>query len=275
VSTRLADQIPEPEPAQDVINVTGMALLNFVPIVGAPLSSIVGGALAVQSDKRNRELLSLIAAVVDDLASSVEDLTVESITSDPIFIASTEKVVRAARESANDEHRRRLVGALRNAGAWSAFGEHATETMTLLLVGYQPLHLVLLHFFNNPRRWWREGRGPTANKKGVREGPGLAWTMENAFFALKTHVVGDDVSFYELNIAFNQLVADQLLEVKGSPVDLRAMSASVVNKPMTTHRGKELLSFLGIDVRIDSDIKRVGPPTPKPKPGAHPPATAT
>ncbi len=137
----------------------GVAGLSLVPVVGGPLSTIVGSSLAAQAQKANLELFALITAVVDDLTQTVDGLNVETIVENPRFLATAEKVVRAARESADQEHRARMIRALLHAGPWSKQEKYATERMTDLLLRIGPVHIFLLRFFADPAKWLTENNG--------------------------------------------------------------------------------------------------------------------
>jgi len=94
-----------------------------------------------------------IAVVVDGLTAQIEGLTVEAITENPRFIAAAERLARAAQGTADDEHRARLIRALRHAGPWSAQEPYATERMTDLLIRTGPLHIFLTRYFADPGAW--------------------------------------------------------------------------------------------------------------------------
>lgn len=156
MTDRLSDQVPEFDPVQEGVNIAGMAGLELLPGIGGALSTIVGGALSSQAEQRNLRLFAMITNVVDDLASKVDGLTVEGVVQNPRFLAAAEKVIRAAQETSDEEHRARLIGALRHAGPWSKQEKYSAERMTDLLTRIGPLHMFLLRFFADPAAWLAE-----------------------------------------------------------------------------------------------------------------------
>ena len=176
MSNPLSERVPQPDRAQDIVNVVGQTALNLIPFVGGAVATAVAGVLAVQSANETNELIGRIATVVDDLTGRVDGLTLESIASEPRFLATAEKVVRAAREQPDQEHRERLIRALRHAGPWSQQDRYAVDRMTDLLTRVGPIHIFLLRFFANPLEWlmsnanerWSRGQEYTTGGNMIR-----------------------------------------------------------------------------------------------------------
>ncbi len=174
---------------QRVVLSGAIGLLGGVPIIGGGIQGLVEGALGEHARGKNEEFFAMVDARL--LAHSDEIKQLVEFTN-PEFIASTHRLMRAAQETADDVKRERLAAALAFAGPWSDLPVDKRERMERLVAELTSREVYLLCAVADPRRWLEE-HAPEAIVNYERSSTGNAMTFVNDHIIRGNSAEGDAV----------------------------------------------------------------------------------
>lgn len=224
--------VPESSPTRDVATGAGLGLLSSIPVVGGVLSGGIQAALQAQQRQLDEEFFAFLAARV----ARIEASTQQSFDPlDPEFIASVNKVRRAAHETSDSEKQRLLAEAAAECGTWSRIPVSRRERYIDYVIRLTPWHIRVLVFFRDPARWFAARDINVAQIKSHI-------LMGSIQQLLSDHVArGDTTLLGHILSVIGDLNRDGLTDVP-----LRSgMSAEGVFAPRITPEGSGLLDFLG------------------------------
>lgn len=158
---------PEPEPrAVDYFAALLKLGISAIPDWGSPASELFGILTAPLLGKRRDEWFEELRIRFNELSAKVESMTMESLARNEEFVS----VIVQATQSAVKTHQERKIEALRNAVLNVASGQAPTFEKQAIFLQYvekfQPLHLELLSFMEDPKKfganWMRHHVGSTS-----------------------------------------------------------------------------------------------------------------
>lgn len=144
------------------------ALISAIPIVGSPFEIIFSKYYPSPIDKRRDELLQSIHEGLEKLKKTHENLTLEALEKEDIFVT----VLLNAVSIAIRNHQKEKKEALRNAVLNAALKIDIDENIQMILLRYvddfTPLHLKMLSLLNNPREFMVQVNRPfPSNVTGI------------------------------------------------------------------------------------------------------------
>ena len=158
---------PQPDPAaMDYFAAIIKLGISAIPTWGSPAAELFGMITAPLLGKRRDEWFEGIRLHLNDLTRKVDRLTIESLARNEEFVS----VLVQATQSAAKTHQQEKIEALRNAVLNVASGKAPTfEKQAIFLQcveRFQPLHLELLGFMEDPKKlgakWIRHQMGSTS-----------------------------------------------------------------------------------------------------------------
>jgi hypothetical protein len=178
--------------------------------------------------KRRDEWFQSVATAVESLIEQVEDLTLEKLAENNLFLDSLPRASRMAEST----HQSEKLDALRNAVLNSVLpGSPDADTQTILLNYVEdltPSHLQLLALLNNPRIFYQQ--------------LGIAWP--DLHMGGMSHIVEQAFPLWQREF-FDQLLRE--LNSRGlvgiSSLHITQSGAGLANSA-TTNLGRTLLNFI-------------------------------
>jgi hypothetical protein len=145
---------PRKSPGREIAEHAVEAGLGFVPILGNALAITFVTALSWRLNDRREEWLTQLAEGVEELRERLDDVDIETLTSDGRFV---DAVISATR-TAEHTHQAEKLTVLRNA-VLNSVGSDApaadTQTIFLNLIDrWAPSHLRLLALWDDPPAWF-------------------------------------------------------------------------------------------------------------------------
>jgi hypothetical protein len=152
---------PGKSPGREIVERIAEAALGSVPLAGAALAVTFVTALGWRLEQRRDKWFTQLAEGVEDLRKRVEDLDLETLADNPLFV---DAVVTATR-TVEHTHQEEKISALRNAVLNSAAPDAPdadTQAIILSLVDrFTPSHLRLATLWDDPLAWFaRHGLTP-------------------------------------------------------------------------------------------------------------------
>lgn len=152
--TELQDLVPEQNRGKDVAAAAGKAALAAIPFVGPFASEGLSFVLEGRQAQRQQEFNAAVARELDRVMGSIsEPLTPEQLVESNEFCAAVTRAQRLAAETADEERRRWLAASVANSGSWAPFSETERQQFDRLVEDLDPLHVWLLHYFQDPAAW--------------------------------------------------------------------------------------------------------------------------
>jgi hypothetical protein len=154
------DSQSEPAPPKaskgDVAHALAKGAISAVPLVGAPAAELFSLVVTPPLERRRAEWLNAICGRLKQLESDVQGFKIEALKENPLFITTVMHATIAALRN----HQKEKLDALQNAVVNSARGIDIEENLQLLFLNMvdelTPLHLRVLKYFDNPRKWFEE-----------------------------------------------------------------------------------------------------------------------
>jgi len=153
---------PEAEPAPpkagkaDLAHALAKAVISEVPLIGAPAAELFSLVVTPPLERRRAEWLNAIADRLKELETKMQGFKIEALKDNPLFITA----VLHATIVALRNHQKEKLDALQNAVVNSARGIDIEENLQLMFLNMvdelTPLHLRVLKYFDNPRKWLEE-----------------------------------------------------------------------------------------------------------------------
>src|SRR5258708_9190343 len=154
--------------SRQILERTVEAGLSSVPLLGGAIAVAFVTALGWRREQRREQWFTQLAEGVEELRERVEDLDLETLTDNPLFV---DAVVTATR-TIEHTHQEEKISALRNAVLNSvAPGAPDADTQAIMLGlidRFTPSHLRLLTLWDDPPAWFAS-RGLTP-PQGVMAG---------------------------------------------------------------------------------------------------------
>jgi hypothetical protein len=146
----------EPAPKEsktDVAHALAKGMISAVPLVGAPAAELFSLVVTPPLERRRADWLNAIAERLRELETKVQGFKIEALKDNPLFITAVMHATIAALRN----HQKEKLDALQNAVVNSARGVDIEENLQLLFLNMidelTPLHLRVLSYFDNPRKW--------------------------------------------------------------------------------------------------------------------------
>lgn len=225
-------QVPETSPLRSVATGVALGALSGVPLVGPIASSTIAEAVAAKQRVRDEEFWAWIAARVRVLEGERGAFFGPA---DDDFFAAVHRVLRASRETADQDEHRMLAEAVVDAGSWSSIDLGRRERYLDLITTLTPAHIRLLRFLDAPRDWLDLHRPGAAIDIDAKP----SWS----FYHLRQQFLfeNDHARTTAAVAAIHDLIAERL-----GYVDLSESSEYAnVLESCTSDDGSGLLKFLG------------------------------
>jgi hypothetical protein len=140
----------------DIVHALAKGAISAVPYVGAPAAELFSLVVTPPLERRRAEWLNAIYDRLKNLESQVQGFKIEALMDNPLFITTVIHATTAALRN----HQKEKLDALQNAVVNSAKGVDIEENLQLLFLNMidelTPLHLRVLNYFDNPRKWFEE-----------------------------------------------------------------------------------------------------------------------
>ncbi|QOD44293.1 hypothetical protein [Clavibacter zhangzhiyongii] len=220
-------ETPEESPAQSVAVAVGMGALGSIPLVGGMVAGGLSAVIAAKQRERDEEFWAWTAARVRALEERLAG--VFDPTDDEFFVAA-QKVIRASRETADQEKRRLLAEVLAESGSWSDIPYDRRERYLDVVVRMTPWHMRVLSYFQDPSGWF--------HRRGLEhELYRLSGSMTSIVQVATDYVVPADLPF---ELIVSDLERERLVDV---PLHTLMTGSGTVDA-RTTGDGAGLLGFL-------------------------------
>jgi hypothetical protein len=156
----MSDSQPEPVPPKtgkaDVAHALAKAVISEVPLIGAPAAELFSLVVTPPLERRRTEWLNAIYGRLKQLEGEVQGFKIEALKDNPLFITTVMHATIAALRN----HQEEKLDALQNAVVNSARGIDIEENLQLMFLNMvdelTPLHMRVLKYFDNPRKWFEE-----------------------------------------------------------------------------------------------------------------------
>lgn len=222
--------MPESDPRKAIVQSTLLGLLGDVPGLGA-LAGAIQGAAEAASRARDEEWWAMVSARLTSLAELVQAMV---DFSDPEFVAAAHRLIRAARESADDDKREMLAAALAHSGSWSDLPRDERERMERLVISLSSREVFVLRVMTDPAAW-------------------LAENDPDAVAVYNDMLMGSPLEFVHGHIIKG--VAEEEQAVKDAIADLQAqrllgmgfdtiMTGSGILQSRATQLGRQFIAYL-------------------------------
>jgi hypothetical protein len=152
----------EEEPGQlkpgkgDVAHALAKGTISAIPIVGAPAAELFSLVVTPPLERRRAEWLNAIYGRLKQLESEIQGFNIEALKDNPLFITTVMHATTAALRN----HQKEKLDAFQNVVVNSARGVDIEENLQLLFLNMvdelTPLHLRVLKYFDDPRKWLDE-----------------------------------------------------------------------------------------------------------------------
>lgn len=215
---------------REVVERAAEAGAGMVPVVGPVLAVALVTVLNWRLNDRREEWFAQLAEDVEALKQRHEDLDLEDLAANPLFVDAVVSATRTVEHTSQEEK----IGALRNA-VLNSVGPDApdadTQAIMLNLVDrYTPSHLRLLTLWDDPAAWF-ERHGVTA--PAVAMSGSRTQTVEAGLPEMRGRR-----DFYML--ITRELESDGLLV----PTVPGMVSTSSLTNRLTTELGRQFLRFI-------------------------------
>jgi hypothetical protein len=232
-------ELPESNPARDVVVGGALGALGGVPVVGGSIAGVIQAGIAARARQMDEEFFAFLSARVSALEQRVEGFRFDP--DDPAFVAAVHRAQRMARETVDDDKRRLLADAAVMSGSWSSFSLDEREEFFEQLSSLSPWQVRVLTFFSDPSSWLQShGKNvPAIQRKYM-----TIWQMLHEQVA-----ESDGPLSARIQRAVEDLNSQGLTDVPLQTV----MTAGGPLQPRLTPRGVRLMSFL------NTDIARISP----------------
>jgi len=151
-----AEPAPQKAGKADVAHALAKAVISEVPLIGAPAAELFSLVVTPPLERRRAEWLNAIADRLKELETRMHGFKIEALKDNPLFITA----VLHATIVALRNHQKEKLDALQNAVVNSARGVDIEENLQLMFLNMvdelTPLHLRVLKYFDNPRKWLEE-----------------------------------------------------------------------------------------------------------------------
>jgi hypothetical protein len=151
-----AEPAPPKATKADVAHALAKGTISAVPLVGAPAAELFSLVVTPPLERRRAEWLNAIYDRLKQLESEAQEFKIEALKDNPLFITTIMHATIAALRN----HQKEKLDALQNAVVNSARGIDVEENLQLLFLNMvdelTPLHLRVLKYFDNPRKWFQE-----------------------------------------------------------------------------------------------------------------------
>ncbi len=150
----LDDLVPEQNRGGDEAAVLVKGALSMFPVVGSFAAEGLTYFLDRRDAKKQREFNLAVVENLNRLKEQVKkSLTLEQVVDSDEFCAAVTRAQRLAAETGSEERRRWLASAVANSGSWSDFNDTERQQFSRLTEDLDPLHVWLLHYFQDPMGW--------------------------------------------------------------------------------------------------------------------------
>lgn len=214
----------------DTAHTLAKAGLSSIPVVGGPAAELFSAIIIPPLTKRRDEWVESIAKGLKELEEKVEELKIENLSQNEMFVTT----VMHATQAAIRNHQKEKLGALRNAVLNAALPNPPEEDIQMMFLNFidtlTPWHLRILKFFDNPKKWYEKQNKPQLN---LMMG-GLSTILEDVFPELKGRR-----EFYDQ--LFKDLYSRGLT---GTGSLHTTMSEHGLYESRTTNFGKQFLNFI-------------------------------
>jgi hypothetical protein len=222
------EDLPKKAPKEVVSQALAVAAVSAVPIIGAPFSVLLQESLGVAYGKRRDEWLEGLASEVEALIDRVDNLNLEDLSGNEIFLDA----VASATLSAVRTHDKEKIALLQNAVLNAALQPSMDSDKLNMFMQYAGdltvSHLQLLDFLNDP---------PAYFQKLNQEWPNFSMGGYSSLIQIVFSLWSAEFSNQLLRMLRNLgLVSIESLNV--------TMSGSGLRNSVTSPFGKEFLSFL-------------------------------
>lgn len=207
--------------------------LSLVPGAGGPLSIAFAAAIGRGYNRRLYAWLEDLAAAVDDLCRAVDELTLEDLADDELFLDAVATATRAAERTSSSEKRTALRNAVLNTALPDRRPDADLAAIFLRWIDdFTPSHLRLLTHLDDPVGWF--DRRPELQRP------------ENIYMGGRMQVIGAALPEMVatpglVDQAFKDLQAAGLTNIGGLNV---TQTGASLFQPATTELGKAFIRFV-------------------------------
>ena len=148
------EKLKPPEASKgDVVHTLAKAGISAIPYVGGPAAELFSLVIAPPLETRRIEWMNAVAERLKGLEKKLDGFKIENLRDNQMFVTT----VMHATVVALRNHQKEKIEALQNAVVNSARGIDLDENLQLLFLdmidALTPLHLRILTYFDNPRKW--------------------------------------------------------------------------------------------------------------------------
>jgi hypothetical protein len=145
---------PGKSTGREIVERAAEAALGSVPLVGAALAVTFVTALGWRIEERREKWFTQLAEGVEELRDRVEDLDLEKLTDNPLFVDAVVTATRAVVHTHQDEKLTALRNAVLNSVAADAPDADTQAIMLSLVDRFTPSHLRLVTLWDDPPAWF-------------------------------------------------------------------------------------------------------------------------
>lgn len=151
---------PPKKTTGDTVHAIVKSIASAVPTAGGPLSVLLETLFSPPIERRKEKWFKQLAEVVSQLEQRVEDLSVEKLSKNELFITIALQSTQIALRNHQDEKISALRGAILHAGLPGGPDEQLQLMFLQFVDELTPLHLVMLAVLNGPVRWMEQHQIP-------------------------------------------------------------------------------------------------------------------
>ncbi|MDO8645876.1 MAG: hypothetical protein Q7R42_04760 [Candidatus Planktophila sp.] len=222
------EKLPKKDSKRGVSEVLAVAAVSVVPIVGGPFSIVLQEMLGVAYGKRRDAWLEELAARVEDLLNKVDNLNLDDLSRNEIFLDAVASATQSAVRTHDKEKIALLGNAVLNAAIQPSMDSDKLNMFMQYVSDLTVSHIQLLDFLDNP---------PLFFEKLDQEWPDFMMGGISSLLQILFPQWTSEFSNQLLRLLRNSgLVSIESLNV--------TMSGSGLRSSVTTSLGKEFLAFI-------------------------------
>jgi hypothetical protein len=170
------DEIGAP-PRKGVVREVGETVVeagvSAIPVAGGPLAVILMRLLGLRFQKRQQDFIEELAAAVQDLIDTVDEVSPEALAENDEFLDAVAGAVMSAQLTGQQEKLDALRNAVLNAALPSDLDADQQAIFLRHISDFTPSHLRLLRLLSDPQAWFAEQGKPWPDGLNT----GSLWTL--------------------------------------------------------------------------------------------------